>query len=158
MGDWQRWKGQLMQFALNGGCVILDNATGELNDLPVPLTNGKGFGANDNGYARDDRRMQGNRLAITYGYIAAPRHPVLQGMTEEKLSLWGDDLYLAHRCLAIPQRGNAVPLLVAGVDERENGKDGLTSTALLRDPPRAGKFFGERARADAQAARRTGRG
>ena len=130
-GDWRRWKAQLLQFAANGGCVILDNATSELSELPIPLQNGKGFAGNENGYASDNARLPGDQLAITYGFIDAPNHPLLQGMTEKKLSLWGSDYYLAHRCLDIPQDDKAIPLVVAGCDERDNGKGGLNSTALL---------------------------
>ena len=112
-GDWRRLRGALRRFVEDGGCVILDQPTTALDDLPIVSQNGKGF-------AEDER------LEITYAYNRAPRHPVTRGFSDPDFSLWGDDYYLAHRCLQTPQAGNAVPLLLAGAD-----KEGLVSSPLL---------------------------
>jgi hypothetical protein len=113
-GDWRRIREELQLFVKNGGSVILDKAPATvLHDLPVPIKNGKGF-------------ADGDRLEITYAYPRAPFHPVLKGLNDVDFSLWGDDYYVAHSCIEIPQEGNAVPLLVAGTD-----RAGLSSSPLL---------------------------
>jgi hypothetical protein len=113
-GDWRRAREALHAFVKAGGSVILDQAPATvLNDLPVPIQNGKGF-------ADDDR------LEITYAYPRAPFHPVLKGFSEADFALWGADYYVARSCVEIPQEGNAVPLLVAGTD-----RVGLSSAPLL---------------------------
>ena len=114
---WHDWPGkrvELFEIVKAGGCVILDRPpTAVLDDLPVPLRNGKGF-------------AEGDRLEITYAYPRAPFHPVLRGFTAADFALWGADYYVARSCVAIPQEGNVVPLLVAGTDGA-----GLTSSPLL---------------------------
>ncbi|MHB9134533.1 MAG: glycoside hydrolase family 2 TIM barrel-domain containing protein [Armatimonadota bacterium] len=121
--EWRRIRDAVQKFVKDGGCVVLDKATAALNDLPIALKNGKGF-------------ADGNRLEITYAYIRAHHHPVTQGLTDTDFSLWGQDYYLAHRCLATPEEGNAIPLLVAGTD-----RGGLTSTPLLEVYHGQGSFI-----------------
>ncbi len=113
-GDWRRMREALDAFVEAGGSVILDQAPAPvLNDLPVPIRNGKGFAA-------------GDRLEITCAYPRAPFHPVLKGFTDSDFAQWGGDYYVARSCVAIPEEGNAVPLLVAGVDS-----GGLSCSPLL---------------------------
>ncbi len=113
-GDWRRVREALHAFVKSGGSVILDQAPAPvLNDLPVPIRNGKGF-------------AEGDRLEITYAYPRAPFHPVLKTFTDADFALWGADYYVARSCVEIPQEGNAVPLLVAGTD-----RDGLSRSPLL---------------------------
>jgi hypothetical protein len=113
-GDWRRVREALHGFVKSGGSVILDQAPAPvLNDLPVPIRNGKGF-------------AEGDRLEITYAYPRAPFHPVLKTFTDADFALWGADYYVARSCVEIPQEGNAVPLLVAGTD-----RDGLSRSPLL---------------------------
>ncbi len=111
--DWERCRERLAQFVREGGVLLLDQPPLDLPEIPISLTNGKGFAADEH-------------LEITYAYIAAPHHPVLHGLTDADFALWGADYYVAHRCVAVPQAGNAVPLLVAGTD-----RAGLTATPLL---------------------------
>lgn len=114
-GDWRRVREALHAFVKAGGSVILDQAPATvLNDLPVPIQNGKGYAS------------PGDRLEITYAYPRAPFHPVLKDFNEADFALWGADYYVARSCVEIPQEGNAVPLLVAGTD-----RVGLSSAPLL---------------------------
>lgn len=113
-GDWRRIRRALQNFVNQGGCVILDQAPATvLGDLPVPIRNGKGY-------------AHGDRLEITYAYPCAPFHPVMAGLAEADFRLWGEDHYVANRCVEIPQEGNAIPLLVAGTD-----RAGLVNSPLL---------------------------
>lgn len=114
-GDWRRVREALHAFVKAGGSVLLDQAPATvLNDLPVPIQNGKGYAS------------PGDRLEITYAYPRAPFHPVLKDFNEADFALWGADYYVARSCVEIPQEGNAVPLLVAGTD-----RVGLSSAPLL---------------------------
>jgi hypothetical protein len=112
--DWREMASAVREFVRAGGCVILDQPPAEvLAALPVPLKNGPGH-------------APGDRLEITYAYNVAPRHPVTEGLTDADFALWGEDYYVARRCFATPQEGNARPLLVAGT-----ALTGLTSSPLL---------------------------
>jgi len=113
--DWRRFRETLHTFVRNGGVLILDQPPAAvLHDLPMPLNKAKG-------YAEPDQRLE-----ITYAFPCAPFHPVMAGFQEEDFALWGDDFYIAHECLEIPQEGNVVPLLVAGTD-----RAGLVSSPLM---------------------------
>jgi hypothetical protein len=122
--QWQAARPLLEQFVREGGCVVLDDPTdGMLAELPVPLTNGKGY-------------APGDRLEITYAYNVAPHHPALSSVSDHQLSLWGADHYLARRCFGVPQEGNVRPLLVAGTD-----RAGLTASPLLELRQGAGSWL-----------------
>lgn len=113
-GDWSIWKAWLENSVEAGAQVILDRPpVWALEDLPVKLQNGRGFAG-------------GARLEITYAFVSAPCHPAIRGLDDQFFSLWGSDYYVARSCLAVPQEGNAVPLLVAGTD-----RTGLVSSPLL---------------------------
>ncbi len=113
-GDWRRLRRALDSFVKEGGCLILDRPPlCVLADLPIPLSNGKGYAPE-------------NRLEITFAYAVAPFHPVLKGFQNKDFALWGESYYVARRCLDIPQEGNVIPLLAAGTD-----RAGLTCTPLL---------------------------
>jgi hypothetical protein len=121
--DWERGRERIARFVHDGGVVLLDGPPLDLPGVPMTLANGKGYAA-------------GERLELTYAYPAAPHHPVLNGLTEKDFALWGADYYLAHRCLTVPQEGNALPLLVAGTDRL-----GLTSSPLLEIRYGRGSFL-----------------
>jgi len=113
-GDWAVWRRWLEESVTAGAQVILDRPPGWiLEDLPVKLQNGRGFAT-------------GSRLEITYAFVSAPCHPAIRGLDDRFFSLWGGDYYVARSCFAVPQEGNAVPLLVAGTD-----RAGLVSSPLL---------------------------
>ncbi|MCL2708971.1 MAG: hypothetical protein FWF03_07655, partial [Defluviitaleaceae bacterium] len=112
-GDWKKIRRKVERFVKNGGYAIIDNAEAALTDLPIEVKNGTGFAA-------------GERLEITYAYLAAPFNPAVKGFVESDFSLWGEDYYVARRCYENPQSGNAIPILVAGAD-----RGGLTKTPLM---------------------------
>lgn len=120
---WRQQRDRLTRFVAEGGCLLLDDAPPAFwEDLPIALANGQGYAADE-------------RLEITYAYVAAPLHPAMAGLGDEDFRLWGEDYYVARRCLEVPQEGNAVPLLVAGTDRR-----GLTSSPLLELAHGRGSF------------------
>ena len=117
-------RGALDAFVRGGACLVLDNPPPFVwDDLPVALTNGKGY--------TDDERLE-----ITFAFGCAPHHPIVQGLTDGDFSLWGKDHYVARRCFETPQEGNALPLLLAGTDRR-----GLTCTPLLELPCGRGSWL-----------------
>lgn len=112
-GDWRQLRQALQHFVQEGGCVVLDQPSAVLDDLPIPLQESKGY-------------HEGDHLPITYAFSCAQHHPLMQAFGDADFALWGDDYYVATRCVDTPQEGNALPLLVAGVD-----RNGLTATPLL---------------------------
>ncbi|MCL1857114.1 MAG: hypothetical protein FWF84_05700, partial [Kiritimatiellaeota bacterium] len=115
-GDWRAAKRVLRDFVERGGNLVMDHAPmAVLSELPIPVANGQGYAG-----------PAGDTLEITYAYPCAPHHPMLKGFAESDFSLWGRDHYVARRCMDIPQEGNVVPLLLAGVDAK-----GLVSSPLM---------------------------
>jgi hypothetical protein len=124
LSEWKRLKRVLCQWVASGGCLVLDKASDAMaGDLPVALQNAKGY-------------AEGDRLEITYAYIAARHHPLLEGLTDDDFALWGEDYYVARHCWQLPEEGNVQGLLVAGTD-----RAGLINSPLLEMRHGAGNIL-----------------
>ena len=120
---WSAIRDRVYRFVSEGGCVVLDKPCFDLAELPVPVADMQGFAA-------------GDRLEITYAYNQAPQHPIMRGLSDDDFALWGNDYYVAHRTLEMPQEGNVVQLLGAGID-----RQGITGSPLLEMRHGLGSFL-----------------
>ncbi len=124
IAEWMAMLEQIRPFIRHGGTLIVDAAPEWLDELlPLPLER-------TNGYAEN------GQLQITYAFNAAPCHPIMKDLSDADFQLWGDDHLVAGSCFRVPQSGNAIPLLLAGVD-----REGLTSSPLLELPIEEGAML-----------------